>query len=163
MLSLQAYHVTDAALGYFSPKQSHNLSILRLQSCWELTNHGIVNIGECDSYRPISKEKLQALTLSRTLHRIQVLQKNKNSKCSVAMVPHVKRERDREREREQIEFKIKNETIYVGKRKQFNASNSFRGGMNHIFQFLHETLARSKNLFALPMADTRQGTRTMQP
>ncbi|XP_055320125.1 F-box/LRR-repeat protein 16 isoform X1 [Sitodiplosis mosellana] len=42
--SLQAYHVTDAALGYFSPKQSHNLSILRLQSCWELTNHGIVNI-----------------------------------------------------------------------------------------------------------------------
>lgn len=44
----QAYHVTDAALGYFSPKQSHNLSILRLQSCWELTNHGIVNIGEYD-------------------------------------------------------------------------------------------------------------------
>lgn len=43
---LQAYHVTDAALGYFSPKQSHNLSILRLQSCWELTNHGIVNIGK---------------------------------------------------------------------------------------------------------------------
>ncbi|KAH8357657.1 hypothetical protein KR200_008057 [Drosophila serrata] len=39
-----AYHVTDAALGYFSPKQSHSLSILRLQSCWELTNHGIVNI-----------------------------------------------------------------------------------------------------------------------
>lgn len=37
--------MTDAALGYFSPKQSHNLSILRLQSCWELTNHGIVNIG----------------------------------------------------------------------------------------------------------------------
>lgn len=45
-ISWQAYHVTDAALGYFSPKQSHNLSILRLQSCWELTNHGIVNIGE---------------------------------------------------------------------------------------------------------------------
>ena len=42
----QAYHVTDAALGYFSPKQSHSLSILRLQSCWELTNHGVVNIGE---------------------------------------------------------------------------------------------------------------------
>ncbi|XP_021929332.1 F-box/LRR-repeat protein 16 isoform X1 [Zootermopsis nevadensis] len=42
--SLQAYHVTDAALGYFSPKQSNSLSILRLQSCWELTNHGIVNI-----------------------------------------------------------------------------------------------------------------------
>jgi hypothetical protein len=45
--SLQAYHVTDAALGYFSPKQSATLSILRLQSCWELTNHGVVNIGEC--------------------------------------------------------------------------------------------------------------------
>jgi len=44
--SQQAYHVTDAALGYFSPKQSHSLSILRLQSCWELTNHGIVNIGK---------------------------------------------------------------------------------------------------------------------
>lgn len=44
--SLQAYHVTDAALGYFSPKQSNSLNILRLHSCWELTNHGIVNIGE---------------------------------------------------------------------------------------------------------------------
>jgi F-box/leucine-rich repeat protein 16 len=44
--SLQAYHVTDAALGYFSPKQSNSLSILRLQSCWELTNHGVVNIGK---------------------------------------------------------------------------------------------------------------------
>ncbi|XP_011304209.1 F-box/LRR-repeat protein 16 isoform X1 [Fopius arisanus] len=42
--SLQAYHVTDAALGYFSAKQSSSLSILRLQSCWELTNHGVVNI-----------------------------------------------------------------------------------------------------------------------
>lgn len=42
--SLQAYHVTDAALGYFSAKQSSALSILKLQSCWELTNHGVVNI-----------------------------------------------------------------------------------------------------------------------
>lgn len=42
--SLQAYHVTDAALGYFSAKQSTSLNILRLQSCWELTNHGVVNI-----------------------------------------------------------------------------------------------------------------------
>ncbi|ETN66603.1 hypothetical protein AND_001604 [Anopheles darlingi] len=49
--SLQAYHVTDAALGYFSPKQSHSLSILRLQSCWELTNHGVVNIGRYRSDR----------------------------------------------------------------------------------------------------------------
>lgn len=44
--SLQAYHVTDAALGYFHATQSSSLSILRLQSCWELTNHGIVNIGK---------------------------------------------------------------------------------------------------------------------
>lgn len=43
--SLQAYHVTDAALGYFSPKQSNSLNVLRLHSCWEITNHGVVNIG----------------------------------------------------------------------------------------------------------------------
>ncbi|EEB10443.1 F-box/LRR-repeat protein, putative [Pediculus humanus corporis] len=42
--SLQAYHVSDAALGYFSPKQSNSLSILRLHSCWEVTNHGMDNI-----------------------------------------------------------------------------------------------------------------------
>ncbi|KAF6216231.1 hypothetical protein GE061_000571 [Apolygus lucorum] len=42
--SLQAYHVTDAALGFFSPKQSSSLNVLRLHSCWEITNHGIVNI-----------------------------------------------------------------------------------------------------------------------
>ncbi|XP_003702063.1 uncharacterized protein LOC100875038 [Megachile rotundata] len=42
--SLQAYHVTDAALSYFHASQSSSLSILRLQSCWELTNHGVVNI-----------------------------------------------------------------------------------------------------------------------
>lgn len=42
--SLQAYHVTDAALGFFSPKQSQSLTILRLRSCWEITNHGVVNI-----------------------------------------------------------------------------------------------------------------------
>ena len=43
---LQAYHVTDSALSYFSPKQTGTLNILRLQSCWEITNHGIVNIGK---------------------------------------------------------------------------------------------------------------------
>ncbi|GAB1602376.1 F-box/LRR-repeat protein 16-like [Argonauta hians] len=43
-LNLQAYHVTDAALSFFSAKQSYTLCILRLQSCWEITNHGIVNI-----------------------------------------------------------------------------------------------------------------------
>ncbi|KAK7026823.1 F-box/LRR-repeat protein 16, partial [Halocaridina rubra] len=43
-LNLQAYHVTDAALSFFSPRQTSTLSILRLHSCWELTNHAIVNI-----------------------------------------------------------------------------------------------------------------------
>ena len=43
-LSLQAYHVTDAALSFFSAKQSYTLCILRLHSCWEITNHGIVNV-----------------------------------------------------------------------------------------------------------------------
>lgn len=45
--NLQAYHVTDSALAYFSPKQTATLNVLRLQSCWEITNHGIVNIGRC--------------------------------------------------------------------------------------------------------------------
>ena len=44
--NLQAYHVTDSALSYFSPKQTGTLNVLRLQSCWEITNHGLVNIGE---------------------------------------------------------------------------------------------------------------------
>lgn len=48
--TLQAYHVTDAALGLFSSRQSNSLSALRLQSCWELTNHGIVNIGESERF-----------------------------------------------------------------------------------------------------------------
>jgi F-box/leucine-rich repeat protein 16 len=43
-LNLQAYHVTDAALAFFSAKQSYTLCVLRMQSCWEVTNHGIVNI-----------------------------------------------------------------------------------------------------------------------
>ena len=42
----QAYHVTDSALSYFSPKQTGTLNVLRLQSCWEITNHGLVNIGQ---------------------------------------------------------------------------------------------------------------------
>ena len=42
--NLQAYHVTDASLAFFSAKQSYSLCVLRLQSCWEITNHGIVNI-----------------------------------------------------------------------------------------------------------------------
>ena len=43
-LNLQAYHVTDTSLSFFSAKQSYNLTSLRLFSCWEITNHGIVNI-----------------------------------------------------------------------------------------------------------------------
>ncbi len=43
-LNLQAYHVTDASLSFFSAKQSYTLTILRLQSCWEITNHGLVNV-----------------------------------------------------------------------------------------------------------------------
>ena len=45
----QAYHVTDSALSYFSPKQTGTMSVLRLQSCWEVTNHGLVNIGDISS------------------------------------------------------------------------------------------------------------------
>ncbi|XP_013416098.1 F-box/LRR-repeat protein 16 [Lingula anatina] len=43
-LDLQAYHVTDAALSFFSSKQSNTLTALKLKSCWEITNHGIVNV-----------------------------------------------------------------------------------------------------------------------
>lgn len=43
-LNLQAYHVTDAALAFFSPRQTTSLSVLRLRSCWELTNHGLLNL-----------------------------------------------------------------------------------------------------------------------
>lgn len=43
-LNLQAYHVTDTSLSFFSAKQSYSLTILRLYSCWEITNHGLVNI-----------------------------------------------------------------------------------------------------------------------
>lgn len=42
--SLQAYHVTDTALTYFAHKASSNCTTLRLQSCWELTNHAALNI-----------------------------------------------------------------------------------------------------------------------
>ena len=45
-LSLQAYHVTDHALSMFGSKQSQTLKALRLNSCWEITNHGIVHIAQ---------------------------------------------------------------------------------------------------------------------
>lgn len=43
-LNLQAYHVTDAALSFFGPQQGGTLQALRLRSCWELTNHGLLNL-----------------------------------------------------------------------------------------------------------------------
>ncbi|XP_064479002.1 F-box/LRR-repeat protein 16-like isoform X2 [Ornithodoros turicata] len=43
-LNLQAYHVTDAALAYLGPRQGATLAVLRLRSCWELTNHGLLNV-----------------------------------------------------------------------------------------------------------------------
>ncbi|XP_015904072.1 F-box/LRR-repeat protein 16 isoform X2 [Parasteatoda tepidariorum] len=43
-LNLQAYHVTDAALAFFGPQQGGTLQVLRLRSCWELTNHGLLNL-----------------------------------------------------------------------------------------------------------------------
>lgn len=43
-LNLQAYHVTDSGLATFGPRQSSSLSVLRLKSCWEITNHGVLNV-----------------------------------------------------------------------------------------------------------------------
>ncbi|KAG0434527.1 hypothetical protein HPB47_019041 [Ixodes persulcatus] len=43
-LNLQAYHVTDASLAYLGPRQGGTLLILRLRSCWELTNQGLLNV-----------------------------------------------------------------------------------------------------------------------
>ncbi|CAG5128894.1 unnamed protein product, partial [Candidula unifasciata] len=43
-LNLQAYHVTDNGLALFDSKLNSSLRILRLKSCWEITNHGVVNI-----------------------------------------------------------------------------------------------------------------------
>ncbi|XP_072560694.1 F-box/LRR-repeat protein 16 isoform X1 [Paramormyrops kingsleyae] len=43
-LSLQAYHVTDTAMAYFTARQGTATHTLRLHSCWEITNHGVVNM-----------------------------------------------------------------------------------------------------------------------
>ncbi|BFZ17971.1 hypothetical protein BsWGS_21010 [Bradybaena similaris] len=43
-LNLQAYHITDNGLALFDSKLNSSLRILRLKSCWEITNHGVVNI-----------------------------------------------------------------------------------------------------------------------
>ncbi|KGL98519.1 F-box/LRR-repeat protein 16, partial [Charadrius vociferus] len=36
--------VTDPALAYFTAKQGYTTHTLRLNSCWEITNHGVVNM-----------------------------------------------------------------------------------------------------------------------
>ena len=46
-LNLQAYHVTDSLLAYFPARPNSSMAILRLKSCWELTNHAVVNIVQC--------------------------------------------------------------------------------------------------------------------
>ncbi|XP_022093568.1 F-box/LRR-repeat protein 16-like [Acanthaster planci] len=46
-LNLQAYHVTDSLLAYFPARPNSSLAKLRLKSCWELTNHAVVNIVQC--------------------------------------------------------------------------------------------------------------------
>ena len=72
--NLQAYHVTDSALSYFSPKQTGTLNILRLQSCWEITNHGIVNIGMyiCIVRHLLLRSMLQLLLLLLLLYFFSV-------------------------------------------------------------------------------------------
>jgi F-box/leucine-rich repeat protein 16 len=56
-LSLQAYHVTDTALAYFTARQGHSTHTLRLLSCWEITNHGVELVAE-------NLRKLRSLDLS---------------------------------------------------------------------------------------------------
>ncbi|KAK8757362.1 uncharacterized protein LOC144101268 [Amblyomma americanum] len=47
-LNLQAYHVTDASLAHLGGSGQHQqpsqLAVLRLRSCWELTNQGLVQL-----------------------------------------------------------------------------------------------------------------------
>ncbi|UYV71819.1 FBXL16, partial [Cordylochernes scorpioides] len=43
-LDLQAYHVTDAALALFAQRQSAELVVVRLRSCWEVTNQGVAHL-----------------------------------------------------------------------------------------------------------------------
>ncbi|CAL8088409.1 unnamed protein product [Calicophoron daubneyi] len=43
-LTLQAYHVTDAAFSYFSPKQRLTLETFRLIQCMDITNQGVINL-----------------------------------------------------------------------------------------------------------------------
>ncbi|KAL7057760.1 hypothetical protein AAHC03_016785 [Spirometra sp. Aus1] len=43
-LSIQAYHVSDLGLTYFTNLQRQNLRRLKLEHCLELTNHGMLNL-----------------------------------------------------------------------------------------------------------------------
>ncbi|PIK45804.1 putative F-box/LRR-repeat protein 16 isoform X2 [Apostichopus japonicus] len=46
-LNFQAYHVTDGVLGCLVALRGGSLSVLRLKSCWELTNQAVVNLVHC--------------------------------------------------------------------------------------------------------------------
>ncbi|TPP56022.1 F-box and leucine-rich repeat protein 16 [Fasciola gigantica] len=43
-LTLQAYHVTDAAFSLFSPRQRDSLESVRLTQCMDVTNQGLINL-----------------------------------------------------------------------------------------------------------------------
>ncbi|KAK4475869.1 hypothetical protein MN116_001117 [Schistosoma mekongi] len=53
-LKFQAYHITDTALSYFSPKQRTNMHTMELIQCMDVTNQGI-------------------MTLAYTLNNLQIL------------------------------------------------------------------------------------------
>ncbi|KAF7261899.1 hypothetical protein EG68_00724 [Paragonimus skrjabini miyazakii] len=42
--TLQAYHVSDSALSYFSPKQRETLRTVQLIQCMDITNQGVINL-----------------------------------------------------------------------------------------------------------------------
>ncbi|KAF8567388.1 hypothetical protein P879_01711 [Paragonimus westermani] len=42
--TLQAYHVSDSALSYFSPKQRETLRTVQLIQCMDVTNQGVINL-----------------------------------------------------------------------------------------------------------------------
>ncbi|CAJ0952852.1 unnamed protein product [Ranitomeya imitator] len=68
-LNLQAYHVTDTALAYFTAKQGRATHTLRLHSCWEITNHGVVNVVH-------SLPNLTVLSLSVTDDGVELVAEN---------------------------------------------------------------------------------------
>ncbi|XP_022249975.1 F-box/LRR-repeat protein 16-like [Limulus polyphemus] len=42
--NLQSYHVTDSALAFFGHQRPPTLTVLRLHSCWKLTDQGVENL-----------------------------------------------------------------------------------------------------------------------